>query len=118
MPHAFDLARLLGVSDPVLDAYVKNFERSAHYPKHDIRLVGDVAQTVRARVRELGLDPVYSNGPELYYALTDLARRHDRFLARSLGIEDDTDAVRVLTAIAAAVTALPVPKSAWVIKGA
>lgn len=63
------LANILGAAEPAFRQQILQLERAAGLPSTDIRLTMHVVSETKAKIRELGLDPHDTTGPELYSAL-------------------------------------------------
>jgi hypothetical protein len=110
------LSELLGAREPVFTFGIRELEAASGSPGIDIRLTAEMAHKTRQKIKELGLDPEDTTGKELYHALLGLVRRHDDFLAKSLGSDDSADVADLLPRLKAAAEKLKLPKSCWVIK--
>lgn len=110
------LSELLGATEPLFTLALQQLETESGLPGVDIRLQSEVTQKIRAKMRELGLDPNDTNGRELYHSLQTLIKKHDEFLARALGGTDPDDILDLLPRIKRRVETLPIPKSCWALK--
>lgn len=110
------LSELLGASEPLFSISLQRLEQASGHHSVDVRLTAEIIGKTHQKMRELGLDPKYTNGRELHHALVGLARLHDSFLAKKLGITDHGDVKEVLRAIAASSGNLPVITDTWAIK--
>jgi hypothetical protein len=80
------LSELLGAKEPGFRLGLKQLERAGGDPSEDIRLSAEITQAVQAALRELGLDPRDTTGPELYNALLERAKRDDEVVRELLGL--------------------------------
>lgn len=112
------ISELLGAKEPGFSLMIRRLEKSANRPAADIRLAAEIEQKVRAKSRELGLDPDDSSPNELYSALRELATLHDDHLRRALGVDESSNTQDVLKKIAITAQKLRIPKSVWVLKSA
>ena len=110
------LSELLGADEPLFSISLQQLERASGHQAADVRLTADIITHTHQKMRELGLDPKYTNGRELYHALFGLVKLHDSFLAKRLGIKDHSDVQEVLRAIEKHAGSLPVPQTTWAIK--
>lgn len=110
------LAELLGVDDPLFTIGIHQLEAASGHSGTDVRLYSEIIRKVHQKTKELGLDPNDTTAKELYYALVEIAGKHDEFLARRLGAKDPTDVQDILPRIVRFVNTLNTPKSAWVLK--
>lgn len=93
------LAQLLGVNQPAFRLGLTELEKAAGYPKVDIRLMLEINQAVRDKLRELKLDPNSTTGRELYHALLSKLSSDEKTLRQALGV-DETPVVNLLEAVA------------------
>lgn len=93
------LAQILGVSEPGFRQQLLRLEAAAGMPAADIRLMMQVINETRAKIRELGLDPHDTTGPELFQALQVRLREDEARVRESLGIAGDAKAIDVLRAV-------------------
>ena len=82
------LSELLGAAEPAFRLQIQRLEQAAGLPAADIKLMMQVVNETRAKIRQLGLDPKDTTGPELYAALKERLR-HDESRVR--------DVLKVLT---------------------
>ncbi len=110
------LSDLLGAKEPAFTFALERLESMSGHPNVDVRLVTDVEQTAKSKLRQLGLDPNDSTEQEVFHSLQALTKKHDEFLASAVGGEDPTDTQDLLPRLKARVESLPLPKRAWAIK--
>ncbi len=110
------LADLLGADQLEFSNMLARMETDSGSPNVDVRLVTEIATKVRAKLKELGLDPNDTNGRELYHGLQTLIKKHDEFLAKAIGASDPTNADDLLPRIIAKIDSLDIPKTCWAIK--
>lgn len=110
------LSELLGADEPLFSISLQQLERASGYQAADVRLTADIIAHTHQKMRELGLDPKYTNGRELYHALFGLVKLHDSFLAKKLGVKDHGNVQEVLRAIEKHAAVLPVAQTTWAIK--
>ena len=86
------LSELLGAKEPEFRLGLRQLERAGGGPSADIRLSAELHQEVQAAIRDLGLDPHDTTGPELYNALMERAKQDDGVVRDVLGAgSDDSD---------------------------
>src|SRR6185312_15970183 len=86
------LSELLGAKEPEFRLGLRQLERAGGAPSADIRLSAELHQAVQDALRELGLDPRDTTGPELYNALMERAKQDDNVIRELLGMgSDDSD---------------------------
>lgn len=110
------LSELLGADEPLFSISLQQLERASGQQAVDVRLTADIIAHTHQKMRELGLDPKYTNGRELYHALFGLVKLHDSFLAKRLGIKNHGNVKEVLRAIQKHSGDLPVTQTTWAIK--
>src|SRR5690606_20647319 len=110
------LSELVGADEPLFSVSLQQLERASGNRGIDVRLTADIITTSHQKMRELGLDPKFTNGRELYHALFGLVKLHDSFLSAKLGIKDHANVQAVLKAIHKKAADLPVPQNTWAVK--
>ena len=110
------LAELLDAEQPHFSIMIEQLERASGKPSIDVRLTAEIIGKVHQKTRALGLDPTDTTGKELYLALKEMAKKHDEFIARRLGVDDPTDVFEVLPKLKAFAEQLDIPKTTWAIK--
>lgn len=93
------LSELLGATEPNFSLNIRELERASGGPSADIRLSADILLQAQAKLRELGLDPQDTTGPELYNALQERLLQDEHRLRKSLGLTDKTSSQAVLSSI-------------------
>lgn len=95
---------------------IQQLERAAGLPSADIRLAAHTMQATRQKIRELGLDPADTTGPELYAALqTRLAQDEVRVRA-ALNLRADIYPVDILENVARRMNTLDAHSDLFVVK--
>ncbi len=110
------ISELLGVNQALFADDIRRLEHASGHHSVDVRLTADLLTLTRQKTRELGLDPRDTTGRELYYALLNLVRLHDSFVAKKLGVADASDVHALLPRIRDAVLQAKIPHTAWVLK--
>ncbi len=110
------LSELLGAEEPLFSISLQQLERASGQQSVDVYLTAEIIAKTHQKMRELGLDPKFTNGRELYHALFGLVKLHDSFLASKLGIKNHANVQDVLRAIEGYAGKLPVNQSVWAIK--
>jgi len=110
------LSELLGASEPLLKHDISRLESASGNNSVDVRLTAEIIGKVQIKTRELGLDPSDSTASEVYYALMNLIKLHDGFLAKKIGVDPDASAPRQLQKIRDAAFLVDIPRTAWVLK--
>lgn len=110
------LSELLSADEPLFSISLQQLERASGQHSVDVYLTAEIIAKTHQKMRELGLDPKFTNGRELYHALFGLVKLHDSFLAQKLGVKNHANVQEVLRAIEANAKQLPVNQSVWAIK--
>jgi hypothetical protein len=111
------IGRFLSAKEPLFDHALHQLELRAHQKGVDVKLAAEIAETVAARTRALGLTAA-ATGPELYDALVARVKLHDEHLARAIGGTDPTDLQEMIPLIVKAAESAPLPKDGWFLKEA
>lgn len=110
------LSQLLAAKEPLFTRAIEELETKSGNPSVDVRLVAHIGAVVRAKVKELALDPEDTTGKELYHALQALVRLHDQYLAAAIGTSSNANLDEQFRCIKQTIDNLPLPNKAWVIK--
>jgi hypothetical protein len=94
------LSRVLGAQEPDFGKSIELLEQASGLPSADIRLSAAVANTVRAKIAQLGLDPHDTTGPELYAALQSRVARDEQVVREALDIPPNSNAQVIVSTIA------------------
>jgi len=87
------LAQILGDASPHFRLQLAELERASGLTGADIRLGMEVVNQTRYKMRELGLDPHDTTGPELFSALKARLQEDEKRIRDALGVvENDTPA--------------------------
>jgi len=97
---------------------LQQLERTAGMPGADIRLMMEVVNTTRDKIRELGLDPHDTTGPELYGALKVRLEDDERRVRAALGLSDSATAEDVLVAVKGHLDGMPLHTQTFAVKHA
>jgi hypothetical protein len=92
------LAQLMGAAEPTFRAQLQRLEQAAGLPGADIRLMMHVVNQTRAKIRDLGLDPHDTTGPELYRTLQSRLRADEGRIRTALGLAESASASEVIGA--------------------
>ncbi len=110
------LAELLGATEPGFRQQLARLERAAGMPSADIHLMVQVVNETRSKIRELGLDPRDTTGPELYQALQSRLRDDEARVRESLGVLTVGAPTEVLEAAKRKLDKVELHKQAFVLK--
>jgi hypothetical protein len=108
------IRQLLGEKDPLFTVGLTRLEAAAGKPAIDVALIAEIQSTARAKIAELGLDPLDTHGKELYAALREKASSGDAALRSYLGHPASSDAAS--DAIVRLVSDVVGEKTTWSIK--
>ncbi len=90
------LSQTLGALEPSFGMAVQDLERASGHQSMDIRLSTEITRNVQYKMRQLGLDPHDTTGPELYRALQERLRQDETHLRDVLGLAADAAPAEVL----------------------
>ena len=107
---------MMGVAEPALRSQLQKLEQAAGLPGADIRLLMEIMNETRAKIRELGLDPRDTTGQELYRALTNRLARDEIQVRAALNMRADGSAEAVLQAVTNYLGKLKLPTQTFVVK--
>lgn len=93
------LAQLLGTDEPSFRLQLRRLEAAAGLPSTDIRLSAHIMQATRAKIRELGLDPADTTGPELYAALQTRLKQDEVRVRAMLDVKADMQPFDILQGV-------------------
>ncbi len=106
----------MGVAEPAFRAQLQRLEQAAGLPGADIRLMMEIVNETRGKIRDLGLDPHDTTGEELYAALKARLLRDEIQVRASLNMRADGTPEAVLEAACAHLRKLKLPTQTFVIK--
>jgi hypothetical protein len=87
------LSELLGQPEALVETAVKKLEHLNGFESTDIKLLAEINNKVRAKTKELGLDPDDTTGAELFHALqVKLADDEERL---NLSAQELTSAITI-----------------------
>ena len=110
------LVDLLAAKEPLFSRAIEDLEKASGHKGQDVKLTAELIETFNAKVKELGLDPQDSTGPEIYNALINLAKEHDKHLAEEIGATDPDDVKQVVPLVVDVVNNVDMPRKVWVMK--
>lgn len=114
------LSHALGATEPFFRHGLQKLEAAGGYPSHDIRFSTEVIQASRAKMQQLGLDPVDTTPEELYHALQQRIAEDDARLNRALRTRAATHVsaeAEVVSGMIHALQELPDSKRCYALKG-
>ncbi len=110
------LRDLLDAEEPLFSLALRQLEVASGEHGRDVRLVGEIAEKMRAATTALGLDPDDTTGAELYAAQLARIVRDNKRLAKRVGGTDPDDVDEMLPLMVKAVKKLPISFDCWVIR--
>ncbi|HSX07824.1 MAG TPA: hypothetical protein VLG11_02930 [Candidatus Saccharimonadales bacterium] len=110
------LSQTLGAEEPRFGMAVQDLERASGHENTDIRLSAEIIQQTQAKIRQLGLDPQDTTGPELYGALQERLRQDEQHLRGVLGLGAGAAPSDVLSRIQQFLENHELPKSCFALK--
>jgi hypothetical protein len=108
------LSELLGAPDPTFHLSLNRLERASGLPSNDIRLSSEVMRATQSKLRELGLDPHDTTGPELYAALQERLKADDARLVAALQSASKNE--DIIASVAHALRNVPIAKGCFALK--
>jgi hypothetical protein len=110
------LAQLMGAAEPTFRSQLLQLEKAAGLPGADIRLMMEIVNETRNKIRELGLDPQDTTGKELYGALKNRLLQDEIQVRAGLNIRADNSPEAVLEAVRKKLDKLQLPTETFVVK--
>ncbi len=110
------ISELLHAKEPLFSLALKQLEAESGKQGMDVRLTAEIIGKTHLKIRELGLDPSNTTGPELYAALLNLIDKHDRHLAKKIGASNNWDPKELIPKIKEAAEEVNIARDCWVLK--
>ncbi len=110
------LHQLLQTDQQELHRVIDRLERYSGEPGQDVRLLAEIIGKSHMGHRALGLDPRDSHGREVYMSLIHLVKKHNRFIAQQLRLDDGAEVSEVIAAVERFIAKLHIPRTVWVLK--
>jgi len=110
------ITQLLQAKEPLFSISLKQLEQASGSKGIDVKLTAEIIEKKNDRIKQLGLDPKDTTGPELYRALLQQAKVHDAHLAEQLGAKDPEDVHAMIPLALEAVAKVDMPRTVWVMK--
>jgi hypothetical protein len=108
------LSELLGANEPFFRQGVNKLERASGHSSADIRLTAELLRASKVKLKQLGLDPHDTTGPELYAALEERLKADDKKLIAAL--QTASKEQDIVASVAHALRTIPVPRSCFALK--
>jgi len=106
----------MGAAEPTFRTQLLRLEQAAGLPGADIRLMMEIVNETRSKIRELGLDPYDTTGKELFRALQGRLLKDEVQVRANLNIRADNSPEAVLEAVRSRLENLQVPTQTFVVK--
>ncbi|MEI6237426.1 MAG: hypothetical protein WCP03_02390 [Candidatus Saccharibacteria bacterium] len=110
------ISDLLGAKEPLFSLAIKQLESIAGKPAIDVRLTAEIISQVKAKTKQLGLDPSDTTPQELYHCLIAKIKRDDELIADRIGVTKDSTPKTAIPLIVKAVNVQKVNRKCWVLK--
>lgn len=110
------LSQLMGIAEPTFRTQLQRLEQAAGLPGADIRLMVQVANEARDKIRQLGLDPSDTTGPELYQALKVRLQDDEQRLRTSLSLDSESTPEEILGAVKQRLEKMPFETRTFAVK--
>ncbi|HKR81751.1 MAG TPA: hypothetical protein VJR27_01995 [Candidatus Saccharimonadales bacterium] len=110
------LSQTLGAAEPTFGLAVQDLERASGHQSTDIRLTTEIMRGTQEKMRQLGLDPHDTTGPELYRALQERLRQDEAHLRSVLGLEETDAPSAVLGRLQKFLEKHEIPKGCFALK--
>jgi hypothetical protein len=108
------LSELLGAREPAFRLGVRQLEEASGRPSADIRLSTEILHACQGKLREFGLDPKDTTGPELYNALQARLEQDTTVIRELLGATSDN--AELMPLVQRLVSSLDIPKKTFALK--
>ena len=84
------LANLLSEETNSFKKFIDDIEFATGHQRNDLKISSNIRISTNRKIRSLGLNPEDTTAPELYHALSNLVKLHDRFIIKKFGINYKT----------------------------
>jgi hypothetical protein len=95
------LATLLSKETSGFKKFIDDIEHATGYNKHDLKLSSSIKLSTNHKIRSLGLNPKDTTSEELYFALNNLVKLHDKFIVAKIDSKYGAPTSAVMDQIAA-----------------
>lgn len=110
------LQQLLNAEEPLFSHSLKELEKAAGHKGVDVRLIADITHRVHTAMREMSLEPQFTNGQEFYRALLARVAQDNKRIVKAIGDEDPDDVRATTPMILQAASKTLANKKCWVLK--
>ena len=95
------LATLLSKETSGFKKFIDDIEHATGYNKHDLKLSSSIKLSTNHKFSSLGLNPKDTTSEELYFALNNLVKLHDKFIVAKIDSRYGAPTSAVMDQIAA-----------------
>jgi len=106
----------MGAAEPTFRTQLMRLEQAAGLPGADIRLMMEIVNETRAKIRDLGLDPHDTTGPELYAALKVRLSDDEARVREALGLTESSTPAEILESVKRHLDGLPLQTDTFALK--
>ena len=110
------ISELLGAKEPLFSLAIKQLESTTGKPAIDVRLTSDIINQVKAKTKQLGLDPSDTTPQELYHCLIAKIVRDDELIADRIGVKLEMMPKTALPIIVKTLNGQKINRKCWVLK--
>ncbi|MDQ5885637.1 MAG: hypothetical protein QG628_34 [Patescibacteria group bacterium] len=110
------LSQLLQAKEPEFTMSLHQLEKAGGHSAVDVRLIADIANSVKQKTRELGLDQNDTTDKELYHALQSMIGLHDSYLSKIIGTKPEDTIETQLKNIQKYLKSINKDMSCWTMK--
>ena len=110
------LRDLLDAEEPLFSEAVRQLEYASGRQAADTKLIGDIVAKAHENLRQMGLDPATSTGPEIYHGLEARLVQDIKRLTRIIGAEDSENVRYLVPFMVKAANSVKFNRKVFVIK--
>lgn len=110
------LRDLLDAEEPLFLDSIRQLEQASGRQAADTKLIGDIVKMAHENLREMGLNPAATTGPEIYHGLEARLEKDLRRLTRVIGAEPSDDVQYLVPFMVAAANKVTFNRKVFVIK--
>lgn len=110
------LRELLAAEEPLFTQSLRELEWLTGKKGIDVRFTSEIIEKTHAAIRSLGLDSRDTTDKELYHALNNRVRDHNKHIAKALGTSDDAPIKEIVPKLVEVANSVKLNRSAWVLK--
>lgn len=110
------LRDLLDAEEPIFTTALRQLEYVSGKTGADTKLIGDITSMAHESMRQLGLAPSVTSGPEVYFALQSRVERDIERLTKLIGASDSEDVGQLVPHMIEAANSVKFPRRVFVLK--